>query len=261
MRVSVQIARMFVVAGLVAACVGQAAAPATNSGAAATTAAAKVRADVGRPKANDAKFEKMHASFIERAKAGDVDLLFLGDSITAGWAGKGKAVWEKYYASKYKPANFGIGGDTTQNVIWRIENGELEGIRPKVVVLMIGTNNTGANSADEIVAGNAKILKIIREKLPESKVLLLAVFPRGPRTDKNGKTNDGAQRNEVIREVNKKLAKMADGEKVRYLDLGEKFLVDGKIPDEIMPDQLHPNEKGYEIWAEGMEGVLGEMMK
>ena len=211
----------------------------------------------------DAKggFRKMHESFLERSKSGPIGLLFIGDSITAGWT-RAPEVWKEYY-DKYQPANFGIGGDQTQHVIWRIENGELNGIHPKVVVLMLGTNNTGANTADEIAAADKKIVQMIRAKIPETKVLLLAIFPRGPRKDKEGKiTDDGVSRMSIIRAANAQLAKLDDGKNVRFLDIGPKFLdADGKIPDSIMPDQLHPNVEGYKIWAAAMQPTLEKMMK
>ena len=170
-------------------------------------------------------------------------------------------MWAKYY-EKFQPANFGIGGDATQHVLWRIDNGELDGISPKVVVLMLGTNNTYGNTAEQIAAADKKIVSELRPKLPQTKVLLLAVFPRGPRKLRDGGMDDGVKKMEIIRAVNVELAKLDDGRMVRYLDIGPKFLDDaGKIPNDVMPDQLHPNVKGYQIWAEAMQPLLEEMMK
>jgi lysophospholipase L1-like esterase len=225
--------------------------------------AAIVKADAtGAPNAG---FIKSHESFLARGKSGPIGVLFIGDSITAGWI-KAPHVWEHYY-SKWQPANFGIGGDQTQHVIWRIENGELDGIKPKVVVLMLGTNNTGAHTAAEIVAADKKIVQMIRAKIPDTKVLLLGIFPRGPRKNPQGMITDAvaadaAKRMEVIRAANAELAKLDDGKNVRYLDITAKFLGDdGKIPSIIMPDQLHPNAAGYQLWAEAMQPLLTEMMK
>lgn len=208
----------------------------------------------------DARFKTKHESFLARAAQGPVGLLFLGDSITEGW-GKAPAIWEKYYG-KYQPANFGIGGDTTQNVIWRIENGELDNVKPKVVVLMLGTNNTGSHNAQQIAAADKKIVGMIRKKLPEAKVLVLAVFPRGPRKNRDGSMDDGVKKMEIINAVNKELAKLADGKNVFFLDINAKFLgADGKIPNDIMPDQLHPNVAGYQIWADAMQPTLEKLLK
>jgi beta-glucosidase len=224
------------------------------------TTAKRADASAPAPKKDNGQFLKKHESFLQRAKAGPVGLLFLGDSITEGW-GRAPKVWNEFYR-KYDPANFGIGGDATQHVLWRIENGELGGISPKVVVLMIGTNNTGSHNAEQIAAADKKIVEAIRAKLPNAKVLLLAVFPRGPRKQRDGSLDDGVKRMEIIRGVNAELAKLDDGRMVRLLDIGPKFQdAGGKIPNDVMPDQLHPNVKGYQIWAEAMQPLLAEMMK
>jgi lysophospholipase L1-like esterase len=237
-----------------------------QTAAAPQTAAAKPDASAAIEKKDaDGRFRKMHESFLARGKAGPVGVLFLGDSITAGWT-KAPHVWEHYYG-KFQPANFGIGGDQTQHVIWRIENGELDGLHPKVVVLMLGTNNTGAHNASEIVAADKKIVSMIRSKIPETKVLLLAIFPRGPRKNAEGIVTDAVaadakRRMEVITAANAELAKLDDGKNVRFLDINAKFLCDdGKIPSIIMPDQLHPNAAGYQLWADAMQPLLTQMLK
>jgi beta-glucosidase len=203
------------------------------------------------PKPREGNWMKMHESFLDRARSGDVDLLFLGDSITQGWAGSGKTVWERFYGPRHT-ANFGIGGDRTQHVLWRLENGEIDRIKPKVVVLMIGTNNAGANSADEIADGTEAIVKKLREKLPETKVLLLGVFPRGEKPNAT---------REKLAAVNERSAKLDDGKTVKYLDIGPKFLSDdGTIAKDVMPDFLHLSRKGYRIWADAMEPTLWSML-
>jgi len=213
----------------------------------------------------DGRFRKMHDSFLARGKEGPIGVLFIGDSITAGWT-KAPHVWERYFG-KFQPANFGIGGDQTQHVIWRIENGELNSIQPKVVVLMLGTNNTGTHTADEIAAADQKIVGMIRAKLPEAKVIVLAIFPRGPRKNAQGVITDevaadAKKRQEIIAAANVQLAKLDDGKKVRFLDINSVFLgQDGKIPFSIMPDQLHPNAAGYQLWAEAIQPMLTALMK
>lgn len=213
------------------------------------------------------RFKTMHESFLKRGKSGPIGVLFLGDSITQGWGGKDRAhIWEAYYG-KWQPANFGIGGDQTQHVIWRIENGELDGISPKVVVLMLGTNNTGGHTADEIAAADKKIVSMIRAKLPNTKVLVLAVFPRGARKEKDGtileKTVVEANRRQaIINDVNAQLKQLHDGKMVHFLDINHVFLgQDGKIPFSIMPDQLHPNAAGYQLWADAMQPTLTKLMQ
>jgi lysophospholipase L1-like esterase len=211
------------------------------------------------------KFQRMHMSFLARGKSGPIGVLFLGDSITEGW-GRAPHIWEHYYG-KMQPANFGIGGDQTQHVIWRIANGELDGISPKVVVLMLGTNNTGAHTAEEIAAADKKIVGMIREKLPNTKILVLAIFPRGPRKNAEGVITDAVmaeatRRQQIITAANALLAKLDDGQNVRFLDINSVFVgQDGKIPFAIMPDQLHPNAAGYQLWADAMKTTLDAMMK
>lgn len=212
------------------------------------------------PNPGHPRFMELHESFLARGQAGPIGVLFLGDSITYGWR-NAPHIWEHYFG-KYQPANFGIGGDRTQHVIWRIENGELDGIAPKVVVLMLGTNNTGTNTADEIIAGNRKIVDLIQEKLPETKILLLGIFPRGPRWARNGNPDPWEEKMAIIRDVNAELARWDDGRRIRYLNITRAFLGnDGSIPNIIMPDQLHPNAAGYQLWAEAMQPLLEEMMQ
>jgi len=208
------------------------------------------------PAPRQGNWMKLHEAYLDRARQGNIDLLFLGDSITYGWGtserkGNGQAAWQRFYAPR-NAANFGIGGDRTQHVLWRIENGEVDGIKPRVAVLMIGTNNAGANTADEIADGIKAIVRRLQEKLPETKVLLLGVFPRGP------KPNPGRDK---LNEVNEKIASLGDGKRVVYLDFGKQFLNDdGTISKEVMPDFLHLSPKGYRIWADAIEPTLWKML-
>lgn len=195
---------------------------------------------------------KTHENFVAVAKKGGVDVLFLGDSITNGWRGNGKKAWAKHF-EPLKPANFGIGGDRTQHVLWRLQNGELDGITPKVAVLMIGTNNQGSDSAPQIAEGIEAIVKHLREKTPSTKILLLAVFPRGAKADNPSRAKLAA--------VNKTISKLHDGQNVVYLDIGEKFLEkDGSLSKEIMYDYLHLTPRGYEIWAEAITPTLHRLL-
>ncbi len=223
------------------------------------SAGAKNPATTPSPRLNkemqpDAGWMKRHDGFVDIAKKGGVDVLFLGDSITDAWRGKAaQPTWDKYFVP-HKPANFGIGGDRTQHVLWRIRNGELDGIKPKVAVLMIGTNNTGGDSAEQIADGVAAIVKTIRQTSPTTKVMLLAVFPRGEKPDNPGRTK--------IAQINKTISKLNDGANVRYLDIGAKFTQpDGMLTKDIMPDFLHLSARGYEIWGEAINPLLGEMLR
>jgi beta-glucosidase len=192
---------------------------------------------------------------LKRGKSGPIGVLFIGDSITAGWLSAGKDVWKKYYGA-YDPANFGVGGDRTQGVLWRIGHGELDGISPKVVVLLIGVNNGGDPA---VVRGVKKVVEVIRAKLPGSKILLLGLFPRG-----NDPANPPwmARSRTFTAQVNKELATLDDGKNIRFLDIGGKFMdAQGFISKEIMPDGLHPGAAGYQIWADAMQPLLDEMMR
>lgn len=202
----------------------------------------------------DDKWLKRHEGFIEIAKKGNVDVLFLGDSITDGWRGKnGGTVWKERF-EPLKAANFGIGGDRTQHVLWRIQNGELDGIKPKAAVLMIGTNNMSTNSAEEIADGIKAIVTELQKRAPQTKLLLLGIFPR------SAKGTDAVR--EKIKTANKIIARLDDGKQVRYLDIGEKFLdKDGELTKEIMPDFLHLSPKGYGIWADAIKVPLDELLK
>jgi lysophospholipase L1-like esterase len=208
----------------------------------------------GRDGKVNAGFMAAHERFVKIANEGEAKLVFLGDSITAGWGGK-KAIWEAAFGA-YKPANFGIGGDRTQHVLWRIENGELDGaIKPKAAVVMIGTNNVRADSAEGIAKGVTLIVETIRTKQPQAKILLLAVFPRGEKAEGNAFRDK-------LKVVNATIAKLDDGEHIHYLDIGEKFLEDdGSLSKEIMPDFLHLSPAGYQIWADAIGPKLAELMK
>lgn len=208
------------------------------------------------------KDPQRHEQFLkDKADAltkGPVDLLFVGDSITDAWRGGGqnKLFTEKW--GKHNPLNLGIGGDRTEHVLWRLDHGEVDGIKPKAVVVMIGTNNLGnapPATPEQTAAGVTCVVEKLREKLPDSKILLLGVFPRGAKADDPYRAQ--------VKTVNDTIAKLDDGGKtIKYLDISDKFLAgDGTLPADIMPDALHPNEKGYQIWADAMGPALDEMLK
>lgn len=204
-----------------------------------------------------------HEAKLKRIKDGDVDLLMIGDSITHGWEGRpknpkdskgGKEVWDRYYGHR-KAVNLGYGGDRTQNVLWRLQHGEVDGIAPKLAVIMIGTNNTsGLEPAKHTALGIKHIIRELQMRVPETKILLLAIFPRGI-----GPDDAKRQRNN---EVNGIISGYADNEIVFFLNINEHFL-DGErtLLIEAMPDLLHPNQKGYQIWAEAMEPKVAELLR
>ncbi|MEC9002910.1 MAG: GDSL-type esterase/lipase family protein, partial [Planctomycetota bacterium] len=158
----------------------------------------------------------------------------------------------KYYG-KRNTVNLGIGGDRTQHVIWRLDNGNLKGISPKLAVIMIGTNNSGNNTSAQIAEGVEVIVGQLKKKTPKTKVLILAVFPRGKdANDKRRKVNEGA---------NQGMAKLADGKQVHYLDIGDKFLArDKTLSRDIMPDLLHLSPQCYEIWASSIESTVAKLL-
>ena len=197
---------------------------------------------------------------LQRAKdnPGPCDIVFIGDSITQGWEGNGKNVWTNYYGSR-KCLNFGVGGDRTEHVLWRFEQGQLDGLKPKVAVLMIGTNNSNKNrdgteqySEAEILAGVQLIVKQIRERLPDTKLILLGIFPRAQ--------TFSTQRGKLL-QINQALAKLDDGKSIFYIDFGSQLIEgDGSISKDVMPDYLHLSQQGYEIWAKAIEPKLKELL-
>jgi beta-glucosidase len=197
-------------------------------------------------------WQKRQEQLNANVRKGDAQLLLIGDSITQGWEGAGKKVWEKYYGNRHA-VNLGIGGDQTQHVLWRLEHGNVDGIHPKLAVLMIGTNNAASNSSEQTADGVRAIVEKLRSSLPSTKVLVLAIFPRGPNPEyKLRKVNEA---------VNEQIAKLADGKNVFYLDIGKKFLKeDGTLTKDIMPDLLHLSPEGYEIWGSSIEPTVARLM-
>jgi lysophospholipase L1-like esterase len=204
-------------------------------------------------------WEKRHALTSAAVKKSKPQILFIGDSITHffggeqfdGYAMRGQQTWGEFYAPR-NPGNLGFGWDKTENVLWRLQHGAVEGIAPKLIVMMIGTNNTSDCSAPDIALGIESIVQELNKRLPQSKILLLGIFPRGEKP--------GPQR-EKIAEINGIISKLNGTHGVTFLDIGPKFLTtDGLITKDIMPDFLHPNEKGYRIWAEAIEPTVKKLM-
>ncbi len=198
--------------------------------------------------------DNRHQQFLARIKQGPVGLLFVGDSITDFWPGRSKETWEKF--APYNPADFGISGECTEQTLWHLTNGCLEGIDPKAVVIMIGTNNIGHYGTEEpawTAAGVKKVVATVHEKLPKAKILLLGVFPRD---------NAGSPMRKKVDAINAIIKGYDDGATVHYLDIGPKFLDEkGELPKDVMPDKLHPNGKGYQIWYDAMWPTLEPLLK
>lgn len=195
-----------------------------------------------------------HEHTLARIREGGVDLLMIGDSITQGWSAEGRHVWSTYYGHRLA-VNLGFSRDCTEHVLWRLNHGEIDGIAPKLAVVMIGTNNIGArrDPPEETAAGIQAILSTLRTGLPDTKILLLGVFPRGA-------SGDDPLR-QVTVAINNLARTYADNKQIFFLDLSPLFLDNqGRLAQHLMPDYLHPNEQGYQVWADGMEDMLSRLL-
>jgi lysophospholipase L1-like esterase len=204
-----------------------------------------------------------HAAAVALMRERQPEIVLLGDSITHFWGGEPSGdhvggrrtapeVWDRFFGTR-RVVNLGYGWDRTENVLWRLRHGEFEHVSPKVVVVMIGTNNIPLNTPVEIAAGIAAICDEIHQRSPTSRILLLGIFPRGERPDANRATIDA---------VNQRIARFdgRDGA-VTYLDIGDRFLAaDRSISKDLMYDFLHPTAKGYEVWATAMEPTLTRLL-
>jgi beta-glucosidase len=221
--------------------------------------------EVRRPGPNSAivpflapNFQAKHKANLAVAAEGTAELLLVGDSITDFWRNPegpfaGKPVLDKYFG-QWKIANFGIAGDTTQGVLYRLQNGEGTGIKPRAIMVMIGTNNTARNTPAEIAEGVGAVVMELQKDFPDAKILLLGVFPRGRAAADPARAS--------IAQINTIISRLHDGTRVHYLDIGAKFLdAAGTIPPDVMSDALHPSAKGYEIWAEAVNAPLTGLMK
>jgi lysophospholipase L1-like esterase len=196
-----------------------------------------------------------HEGFAETARKGNIDLLLEGDSITDWWVqgDANKAMFDKYFGD-LKTANFAIAGDTTQGVLWGLKNGEGQGFQPKAVMLMIGTNNSGASSAPEIAEGVGGVVQEMRTDFPDAKILLLGIFPR---------SIPGDPVRDKLADVNRIISKLDDQQHVFYMDIGSKFLDEKGVflENSFRGDNLHPQAKGYDIWGAAVKDKLVDLMK
>jgi lysophospholipase L1-like esterase len=209
----------------------------------------------------DANSQRAHAQLLEKAKRGRIDVYFLGDSITRRWGASDAkyapmlANWKENFFG-YNAADFGWGGDTTQNIVWRLDHGELDGVHPKVIVLLAGTNNVGPQPGDDakvaaVTAGIKAILDGCQNKAPEATIILTAIFPR----------NDNVAALPTINRINRNLAQFADGQRIRFLDVNDKLAdKDGQLFEGMMGDRLHPTVRGYQVWADGLKPILTELL-
>lgn len=209
----------------------------------------------------DANSMAAHAQLLQKAKQGRIDVYFVGDSIVRRWGALDYpellANWKQNFHG-WNAANFGWGADRTQHILWRLENGELDGVNPKIIVLLAGTNNVGAQPRDErtiaqIARGVKAIIDVCQKKAPEATIVLTAIFPR----------NDNMAVMPTIDAINSKLAAFADGTRVRFLDLTRRLAnADGKVVDGVLNDRdrLHPTRKGYQIWADALKPIFHEVL-
>jgi arylsulfatase A-like enzyme/lysophospholipase L1-like esterase len=195
-------------------------------------------------------WKKRHHEKSVLAQKGGHDLVFIGDSITQGWESEGKAVWDEFYGSR-KALNLGFSGDRTEHVLWRIMNGELDNVDPKVIVLMIGTNNTGhrMDRAEHTASGIRRILDVLQDRKPNAKIVLCSIFPSGEKPDHQWRVRNN--------EINQAIEKFADGDKIVGLNMDSRYLDgEGNLPKSIMADALHPGAEGYKMWADALEPIL-----
>ena len=187
----------------------------------------------------------------QKVKSDKVDLIYIGDSIVQNFDDQGKDVWDYYYKPR-NGLNMGISGDRTQHVLWRLDHGNIDGISPKLAVVMIGQNNGGHNTSNEITEGATAVVQKLRVKLPNTKILLIGIFQRREKP---------TPEREVFSVVNKNLSMLADNNHIFYMDINELFLRDdGSISSDLMPDFEHPSPLGHRIWAERIEAKVAELM-
>jgi lysophospholipase L1-like esterase len=231
--------------------------PTTRRG---VTSAATDSAAIPAPR-SDANSMLAHQQLVAKAKAGRIDLYFLGDSITRRW-GCTDPQWSELLANwrqnfhGWNAGNFGWGGDRIQNILWRVENGELQGVNPKVIVIQAGTNNIGTRPGGDakvrdILKGFDALIAACRQKAPDAKIVLIAIFPR----------NDNLAVLPEIRQINEALAKRADGQSILYLNVNDKLADEnGRLFEAMTVDGLHLSVKGYQVWADGLHPILTKLL-
>lgn len=222
---------------------------------------AQIPADQPVPR-TDRNSQIAHAQLLEKARQGHIDIYFEGDSITRRWGATDYpellANWNQNFFG-WNAANFAWGADTTQNILWRLDDGELDGINPKVIVLLAGTNNVGNRvipgreeaRVEDITKGLEAIIKLMRAKAPEATIIVTGIFPR----------NDNIAVMSTINKINHNLSKLADGEEIRYLSINDKLSdSDGRLFDGMTTDRLHPSLKAYQIWADALKPIFHELL-
>jgi lysophospholipase L1-like esterase len=222
-----------------------------------------VPADQPAPR-SDKNSQIAHQQLLDKAKQGRIDVYFEGDSITRRWGATDYPEllenWKKNFLG-WNAADFGWGADRVENILWRLENGEIDGVNPKVIVLLAGTNNVGnklppegiESAAANVTKGLEAMVRVMERKAPNAVIILMAIFPR----------NDNMAVMPEIDQINANLARLADGHKVRYLNINDKLAgPDGKLYDGILNDRdkLHPQLKGYQVWADALKPVLTELL-
>jgi len=203
-----------------------------------------------------------HAQLLEKARSGRIDVYFAGDSITRRWGATDYpellAHWRQTFFG-WNAANFGWGGDTTQNILWRLQNGELDGVNPKVIVLQAGTNNLArvtanddrAAVAEDVARGVRALLDVMRAKAPSATIIVTGLFPRGDRVELNP----------IIADINRRVAAFADGRSIRFLNVNDRLAdASGTPAADVMRDGLHPTLKGYQVWADGLAPLLTTLL-
>jgi lysophospholipase L1-like esterase len=207
----------------------------------------------------DANSRLAHEQLLEKAKKGGIDVYFVGDSITRRWGATDYPQFLANWTSNFfgwNAGNFGWGADSIQNILWRLENGELDNVNPKVIVILAGTNNLGRQPGDDakvadITRGLKAVVDVCRKKAPAATIILTAIFPR----------NDSMAVIPTINRINENLAQFADGKQIRFLNVNDKLAdKDGKLFEGMMVDRLHPALKGYQVWADGLKPILTELL-